>query len=434
MADEQAEVLPPGDEQAHQQAGPPFNNFQQHPGGPNVNIGAFGQQPGGANMMDPHERAQLAKEQRQNEYKFMEIAPKFNVGELQWDIYMDHFLSVARSKNVIREEVLKLALYNSMRGQALKMVTPRFNPAQDPNAAMGFYAYASLIGEVFEPKAESEAAKLAFESRVQQIGEHPMQYYLEKLALFERAFKSQIRDYNYLYQRVIKGLVNQEMKHQLRYKIPTPVHDTNQFKESLVFVANVVRRMYMDGEISEADALGAEAFATIPSYNYNKIETTLGKAVKVEGVHAVNTNGMNKGKGKCYHCGSKDHFIAQCSRKAAGLPAAVQAIQLEEAVEAVGSQQPQQFKKTFYPKKIRKPGFQSFKPGNRSNKQNPKKFNKRVMYVYEDDQGESFCEPVSDTDENQEQEGDEVNAVLEENEEGHSEADFIPGVFLGKTQ
>ena len=86
----------------------------------------------------------------------------------------------------------------------------------------------------------------------------------------------------------------------------------------------------MAGEISHADALGAEALAITNSYRGAVAHTAnLRTKYKDEPIHAVGDS-RDKSKGKCYHCGSKDHFIAQCPRWAGGLAPAAAAVQEQD--------------------------------------------------------------------------------------------------------
>ena len=151
---------------------------------------------------------------------------------------------------------------------------------------------------------------------------------------------------------------------------------------------------------------------------------------------------------QCYHCKSTEHFIAQCPRKASGLPA-VQAM--------VGNQNNSGFRPTALPNKRVKVNVRGgFNPANKGVARRPtnQKYNSkriyqqqgrsgRVMFVFENEEGDLECTDV-ETEGDHLEDGDDpvdqltegVNQIQLEEADGDTESDYVahyvPGTFLGQ--
>ena len=378
---------------------------------------------------------------------FMRSVPNYNHHEVSWDVYMDQFKALWNLYPLVRDVYAKNVLYTSLKGEAMKMASPQFNPAKYPTETLD--QYSALLRELFEPASESEQSKLAFEARHQLQGEHPSYYYQDKVSLFKRAYRDGQRDFTYFYNKVISGLINQEMRNYLRLKLPSPLSDTNQFRNDIMFIATVVRRKFLDGEISESEAIGAEAFTSLNSYTTNTKEATLGKQVNMVAA-AYATNKSAEKPALCYHCRSKEHFIAQCPRKAAGLPATVHAMTAPQP-QVYNRPSNQPFRKVRYNPPFRgnakKVTNQPAKPRYQQFGQNKGYYQQRgragqIMFVYENDDGEFECTDI-DREENAEEDApedvtqeEEINQVQPAGDGGESDyvAQYVPGAFLGLTQ
>ncbi len=369
-----------------------------------------------------HENQELSAAQQtvlRNEIvNLKRLAPRFVLGEQSWDLYMDRFLLEVSDYNLLTNMDVKKVLYSKLSGEAYEMASPQFNPTNDTYKNMDVKEYAKALGNLFEPASESGQAKIVFEQRVQIAGEHPTVYFQHKLGLFKKAYKAEHRDYEYFYSKLIIGLINQEMRNHLRLMIPEDMTNTQKFRQNIISVATMVRRKYIDGEIHESEALGAEAFA-IPSQYANKTRTSLGQ--KNSTIHAI--AGMKPRV--CYHCRSKEHFIAECPRKAAGLPAAVQSLQRDK--ETYNSFIPTE-------KKNKKKGSNMMQHNGKTGK---------MMFVFEDENGDLQCEELEEDSSKVDEETDHrnpedealgVNFIAENEELGFSESDFIPGSFVAFTE
>ena len=371
-------------------------------------------------------------------------APKYYHQDVSWEVFMDQFKALCNLYPIGSDIHVKNVLYTSLKGDAMKMATPQYNPTNYTQET--FDQYAALLRELFEPASESEQSKLAFEARQQVHGEVPSFYFQDKLALYHRAYKDGQRDYTHLYNKTISGLINQEMRDYLRLKMPSPLSDTNQFRNEIMFIATVVRRKYMDGEISESEAIGAEAFTSLNSYTAREKGATLGKQVNV--VASTYDQGKKAKMLQCYHCKSTEHFIAQCPRKASGLPA-VQAM--------MGNQNNSGFKSTAIPNKRVKFNIRGgFNPANQgaTRRSTNQRYNSRkiyqqqgrsgrVMFVFENEEGDLECTDV-ETEGYQPEDGDDpgdqltegVNQIQLEENDGEPESDYVanyvPSTFLGQ--
>ena len=253
---------------------------------------------------------------------FNKMAPRFKLGELTWSQYLDSFNSRAKANPGVPEPNLKLAMYNSLEAEAFKLASPDYNPCEATYKTVSFREYAARLGQLFEPESDTESARLEFDLRVQQMGEQPAFYYRDKLNLFEKAYRAELRDYHFFYEKCIQGLINHEMRYQLRLQLPKPINNTAQFRETLVHIATVVRRRYLAKDINEAEAMGAETYTTTHSYRAQTNHPW--SQVKQEPVNEIRTGRESEDRA-CFHCQAKGHLVAQCPRKAAGLPATIQA-------------------------------------------------------------------------------------------------------------
>ena len=404
------------------------------------------------------------------------MAPKFEMDQgIPWTDFMVAFKSALRAgKADLLDEHKKRMLYNNLKPKAQRLVGISNVPEEHERKT--FVEYYTLLGNVFEPPAESEQMKLEFEARVQQQGEHPQIYYTDKRNLFERAYPVAHRDYEMFFGAVISGLINVIMKEQLRNWVPLRCTAATEieFAEQIVHKANVLRKRYIAQEISEAECYGAEAM--LQSCSYRSVgeghETTLGRIgsgsrqIKSEPVYALQESARSNRRGgytdrKCFHCNQTGHYIAQCPRKANGLPAVVsidspeaeqedyedQVEQEDATVNALGGY----YNRQFNPQKgynATRGGFN--RPGNRNRgsktgypgRGKPRyQQNRRVAYIYEDENGVTQLEEEGTGNLDPTPQGarapQEVAAVEDAGQsvnalpEGAEEGDFIPTPFLG---
>ena len=300
---------------------------------PGANPGHFG--PGQVPASNSYTQAQYTPIYADSESQKAADKLRAAVGEYHhtndpdWVMFMDRFWSGLRAANISAEQA-KLTLYMCLRGGAYQLACPFMNPRLFPLDTT--YQYAARLEELFQPQGEVGQLKMAFVDRVQRPGEHALTYYQQKINLFLRAYPISTHDYDDFYTKAVSGFTNPHMRQYLRVRYPVPKQNIYAFRATISEAATMVRRMHEDGEISERDIVGAEMYDNVPVGG----QTHSGTNSKI---HQL--GGDNQPSSKvCYHCGSADHFVAQCSRKASGLPPVNQATQQPNAkVGVVKTQQ-----------------------------------------------------------------------------------------------
>ena len=377
--------------------------------------------------------------------ELMKIAPRFNLGRDPWDVYLAIFNNVADVYDTLSHQGMKKVLFNSIEGEARMLIVQELTPNGAICDAMDIVEYAEKLQSVFEPAGESEQMRLEYRARYQLPGEHVEMYFMDKNRMFNRAYNVAIRDYSAFFEDVIQGLTNHIMKEEMRrVRTTNTAAGVDEFRKELLFVSNLVRKRYCAGEISQAEALGAEALLLSNSYRTGAKSAMTRTHFKEEPINALR-NGKDKSSNRCYHCNSRDHFIGQCPRKAAGMAPSV------EAVQEVEDQPPEtiEIDGVHY---VRRPYGQGkgnpnwkrnpvhtnnpAKAGNRSQTagKSPRKFNRRIAYVYEDENGDSHYDEELHEEEDDEQDKVEattpgINTILAPHD--LDEEDFIPAHFLG---
>ena len=435
---------------------PPQGGIAGPPGGPAPQPGAnlpAGPPAGQANPAQPAPRVST------DENNFSRLAPKFEIGNEPWDLFYERYKCLA-DRYQISTYHFKSVMFSSLGEQAFALACPNYAPTGAPYDAMTGSQYADALQELFEPAAETDAMRLEFLNRVQLPDERPDRYYRDKTRMFIRAYKRNLQDWNYFYQEVISGLINEEVKYRMRGFRPVNPADPNEFQSELIHWSTVQRTRYRAGEVSQSEVLGAETMVTGISYrNFGnggvKVKEEV-SAISGEVNAFPNRNkrfmvkkANSKDDGNCWHCGVKGHFANNCPRKLTGLApaAATVADQKGTGVYRKGASS----RKT-----TKKPVTQS---GARNSVKQPRgrfrKFNKRIAHLYEDEDGNTYIgegsgsESDSNQDENEappEEETSETDEAIESVQQGinaldlHSrygqeleatEADFIPGAFLG---
>ena len=275
------------------------------------------------------EQRQEKNDKRQAEKTCRERAPYFELnGTTPFSDFLVSFESaIAPELEMLDNQAIHRLLYFCTGPDARRLLGEANVP--EKHTRMNAREYYNLVQEVFEPAAESEGIRLEFLTRMQAVNEQPQRYYKDKRNLFERSFKKDLRDYRFFFGEIIKGLTNMAMKDKLRYEVPDQcsAKDEPLFYQKVMHMANVLRTKRIAGEISEAECIGAEAtqqnYSIQASYPGPRNQDHGGYQFKPEPVLAINdkTNGNQPMSKACYYCMRPGHFIAQCPRKAGGLPA-----------------------------------------------------------------------------------------------------------------
>lgn len=332
-----------------------------------------------------------------------------------WTVFQNKFQSFRLIHDTLKEDDVKMVLYNSLVGHAEALACPALDPIKEPYKSMSIDDYLAQLTELFEPKEESECIKTEFIQRQQRPLEHPNLYFNDKLNLFHRAFKAELRDYDHFYDLFIDGLINQRMKDYLRVHLPETKSNTAEFRKSLLFIANVVRKCYIKNEITETEALGAEAFNSSSSYLAAKaVDVNLGlpNQIKSEPVNSVNAiSRFQRPERLCYHCKQTGHFIAKCPRKAAGLAQVVNMVKDKNGkVTQLGQWRAGSSSGTNTSFQKGGTKFKGTKPFAKG------KFTRRIAHILEDEEGNAYLvEDDSEADDEATEDTEGENAEHSEN-------------------
>ena len=401
--------------------------------------------------------------------QFSKVISSYELGSIPWNLYMSKFCVLARGYPLLTEEAKKHALYTKLEPKAFNIATPSHDPTIATWLQKTLKEYAASLGELFEPQIETDAAKFEYEHRSQAPGEEAIYYYKDKLNLYERAYPEAKREKETFFRHVIEGLLNRRMRDELCLiaNLNADKLDYNNFRSYVQRAAVTVRRRVLNGDFTESEGIGAESIfcpTTYQTAGANSHSTH-------KGIHAMEeVNALNSDNTKlCYFCQSPDHFVAQCPRKKAGLPATV-------SYTGNRSNQYRNYQSAnanFKPQMAYNKGQPRFRPWRNSGQNtqqvpqtynNQAKFNQskkytqtqtrrymkqRVMTLMEDDEGNLYTpegnailEQITEPEnaERNEPEPESVNQVNSEDNlpsqesndsTGFSTSEFLPGAFLG---
>ena len=114
---------------------------------------------------------------------------------------------------------MKKALLKCFKGNALTMVTNHRPGSETYNSHPYFWQYVIFIQGIFAPEQESQLAKSEFKSYEQSPRKDISSYFSTKCALFDVAYENG-GDFDTLFQSIIDGLYNCEVKYQLESTYP----------------------------------------------------------------------------------------------------------------------------------------------------------------------------------------------------------------------
>ena len=242
-----------------------------------------------------------------------------------------------------RALVYNSMLYESLTGVAATMGDP-YDPTLPEYRHRSKQEYVELLREVFEPASQTEIAINEFNERKQLTHEYVGLYFHSKLQLFHRAYTPAQRNYSVLYKKTINGLINKQLRFMMAQYRPEPINNHVAFAAELGRQVTIIREHLGRGDIDEEAAAGTVSYKATQMY-FNQQGAP--PRFKEEPINAIprerlgNDGLANLGEGimamrngnipkrACYYCGEEGHFIAQCPRKTAGLPRAVQAMEGE---------------------------------------------------------------------------------------------------------
>ena len=237
-----------------------------------------------------------------------------------WRSFAVEFSFWLDSYNIYRcgDDFMKKALLKCFRGTASTMVSHYRYGSEQYNAHPYFWQFAVFIQGIFAPEQESQLAKSEFKSYKQAPKEDVSTYFSTKCALFDVAYE-QGGDFETLFQSIIDGLMNKEVKYQLGSTYP---RNREEIKLNLVRIAAAERRAYEHGysRSETKDGLYHTTVLDVSKRNQRLDEEPMDISAMrsvinsmEEELLAVNDGKkLDKSKIRCHRCHRFGHFAVEC--------------------------------------------------------------------------------------------------------------------------
>ena len=157
---------------------------------------------------------------------------------MSWDPYMNLFTTEKSDYSLLTDDDFKKILYSKSTDEASKITSPDFLPLKPYFQPLTLQHSDKKLGNLFELGGQE---KLIFEQKIQLQGEHPTDYPQNKLGSFHHTNKKLQRDYQFIYIKMILGLLNQDVRNCLCFQTPEPVENFKLLRESMMKIASVVQ-------------------------------------------------------------------------------------------------------------------------------------------------------------------------------------------------
>ena len=244
--------------------------------------------------------------------KLMSQCPKYN-RTTPWRQFVFEFRSWIEAFNITEagDEFIKNAIVWAMRGQAQDMINLHREGTRTYTENVTWRDYAGAIEMIFAPRAESQLAKQEFKSYKQGNTEDMSSYLATKRALYEVAYPNNTGNFDTLFDEVINGIVNREVKRELRMRNP---QNAEAMEVAAVQIVANVRAAYENGYgLSESkDGL---YHTTMLGVRRNQEEPMDVNAMrrKLKSMEDTIAAFRREGeKGKCFNCNKPGHLAKDC--------------------------------------------------------------------------------------------------------------------------
>ena len=248
--------------------------------------------------------------QLQRGQKVMNHCPKY-ARKRPWRQYVCEFYSWVEcfSLYLVGDDFIKDAMVWSMRGQAMDMIHPHRSGSATYMNNVTWRAYAIAIESIFAPRAESQLAKQEFKTYKQAQTEDISSYLATKRALFDVAYTRE-GPFDTLLDEVINGMVNNEVKRELRMRNPQTADEMSMY--AVQIVANV-RAAYENGYgLSESKA--GLYHTTMLGIRENQEEPMDVNAMRRKMRQMEEQIQTMNSEMRCYHCNGKGHIAKDCRK------------------------------------------------------------------------------------------------------------------------
>ena len=245
--------------------------------------------------------------QQQRGQKVMNHCPKY-ARKRPWRQYVCEFHSWVEcfSLYLVGDDFIKDAMVWSMRGQAMDMIHPHRSGSATYMNNVTWRAFARAIEHIFAPRAESQLAKQEFKTYRQGQTEDISSYLATKRALFDVAY-TRNGPFDTLLDEVISGIINNEVKRELRMRNPQNADEMSMY--AVQIVANV-RAAYENGYgLSESKA--GLYHTTMLGIRENQEEPMDVNAMRRK-MRQMEEQINEMNDGKCFKCNRKGHMAKDC--------------------------------------------------------------------------------------------------------------------------
>ena len=261
-----------------------------------------------------------------SEQQFVQYIPRFNHRTQSFRTHL-FFLTSRMRGFPSRPEFFKFALFQSL-GVDEMMMCMDYEPSRDDVKFMTSEEYQTVLGNVFEPEAESVAAVEQYKARKQFVKEPAVQYLRHKHELFIRTKKNpdkiEAMGWYTFYHDFIDGLINEKTRWELRtalrsnqidYKLPKHMES---FRNYLRMYEQEMINLFHKGQLSEQEVEGIE----VPSMSRINPHTVpdsqqpvVGQQFGLKTINAIRAGKPNMANITCYTCNNKGHFARDCPSK-----------------------------------------------------------------------------------------------------------------------
>ena len=261
------------------------------------------------NLSAQFEQVKLARaDQQQLAYKYANRAPNYaHDGRKSWQVFLSErndWMHLYRiSADQLGEEWHKASIMSSLKGTAREMVTGM----EDAIRAMSLADAITALGELYQPRAESELVRQQFRERKQSSKEDIIRYLSVKEALYRRAYPPTEQSKEILIEETIKGIYNQEVKKEMyRYlhDPSKPLRDYTAVRQHAAATVAAERSRMTAGIAASTTWDGLAATSTV-----HNSDSLFGKTNSEED---MDISAMSDKK--CYGCGSLGHLRAACPK------------------------------------------------------------------------------------------------------------------------
>ena len=220
-------------------------------------------------------------------------------------LFRDHEVTLiryfrTREAYLVDEVLKKNCLLESLRGRALLRI--RENPELDRIYRLGtFVEYLDGIRAVFSPDSEKVLVRSEFDQYAQKRTQDISSYFSNKVTLFMLAFGEAERSFDYLRVSVLAGMINKEVRHEVRRKNP---RDIEALRAAVLECTAAERDAYSGGY---SNSTSSDGLSTISSAR-KQMDMPGDEMMEVDGLGSSNDR-------KCHRCGRNSHLQKDCIAK-----------------------------------------------------------------------------------------------------------------------